>query len=77
MKNGHHINIITSDSFSILINIRGVRPYLDIGTTKTIIQSLKLSRIDLCNSLLEGSTDYQLAKLQRIQNMSVCMEYEV
>ena len=66
MKNGHHINIITSHWFSILRNIRGIRPYLDIETTKTIIQALILPWTDYCNSLLEGSTDYQLTKLQRI-----------
>ena len=69
MKNRHHINIITSHSFSILGNIRSIRPYLDIETTKTIIQALTFSRMDYCNSLLEGSANVQLAKLQRIQNM--------
>ena len=63
MMNGDHINAITSFSLSILRNIRGIRPYLDTETTKDIIQALILTRIDYCNSLFEGSANYQLAKL--------------
>ena len=77
LMNGHHINVITSHSFSILRNIRGTRPYLDIETTKTIIQALILSRIDYCNSLLEGSANYQMVNLQRIQNVGYRIIYNV
>ena len=77
MKNGHHINVITSQSLSILRNIRGIRPYLDIETTKTIIQAFILSKFDYCSSLIEGSTDYQLAKLQRHQKMGCRIIYNL
>ena len=74
VKNGHHINTITSHSFSILRNIGGIRPYFD---TETIIQVLILSRIDYFNSLLEGSANYQLAKLQGIQTMGYRIIYNL
>ena len=35
------------------------------------MQALILSRLDYCNSMLQGSANYQLHKLQKIQNM-VC-----
>ena len=35
-----------------------------------VVQALVLSKIDYCNSLLIGSAEYQIDKLQRIQNMA-------
>ena len=35
-----------------------------------VVQALVLSRIDYCNSLLMGLAEYQINKLQRIQNMA-------
>ena len=37
---------------------------------QVVIQALVLSRIDYCNLLVMGSAEYQIDKLQRIQNMS-------
>ena len=34
------------------------------------MQALVLSKLDNCNSLLIGTSEYNLGKLQRIQNMS-------
>ena len=77
MKNRYHINVLTSYSFSILRNIRGTRPYLDIETTKTTIQALIHPRIHYCDSLVKGSANYQLAKLQRIQKMGCRIIYNL
>ena len=38
---------------------------------KIMMQALLLSKLDYCNSLLMGTTDYNLDKLQKIHNM-VC-----
>ena len=35
-----------------------------------VVQALVLTRIDYCNSLLIGLAEYQIDKLQRIQNMA-------
>ena len=52
------------------MNIRRIRSKLDRDTTKNIIQALVMSKLDYCNSLLLGLADYQLNKIQQIQNMA-------
>ena len=51
-----------------LRNIARIRKYLDQDTCHHIVRSFVLSRLDYGNSLLAGSTNAQLNKLQRIQN---------
>ena len=46
------------------------RHLLDEESTKIMMQALVLSKLDYCNSLLMGITDYNLDKLQKIQNMT-------
>ena len=70
LKNGPHVNKITSSCCCKLCNIAKIRPSLDTKSVQLIIQALVLSCIDYCNSLLAGSPQYQLDKLQHIQNMS-------
>ena len=41
-----------------------------MDSMKIVIQVLVLSKLDYCNSLLAGTTGYQLDKLQCIQNMA-------
>ena len=55
LKNGPHINKITSSRYCMLHDIAKVRPCLDTKTVQLIIQSLVLSHIDYCNLLLAGS----------------------
>ena len=43
---------------------------MDKKTAQVVVQALVLSRTDYCNSLLMGSAEYQIDKLQRIQNMA-------
>ena len=54
-----------------LRNIRRVRSHLTLTATRQIVQSLVISRLDYCNSLLQGLSKYQLARLQRVQNAAV------
>ena len=70
LKNGPHINKITSSYYCKLCDIAKIRPCLHTKSAQLIIQALVLSNIDYCNSLLAGSSQYQLDKLQHIQNMS-------
>ena len=42
--------------------------------TKTLMQALVLSKLDYCNRLLIGTSEYNLDKVQRIQNMSCCVK---
>ena len=70
MKNANHINWLTSIIFVMLRDIRATRHHLDKDTTKILIQVLVMSKLEYCNSPLVGSAEYQLDKLQCIQNMA-------
>ena len=70
LKNQFHINKLTSSTFNQMLSIRRICSKLDYESTKTIIQALVMSKLDYCNSLLLGSADYQLNKIQHIQNMA-------
>ena len=77
LKHTTHINKLISSSFNTLHNISRVRCHLDQETTKILVQALILSKLDYCNSLLLGTPKYNIAKLQRIQNMSCRMIYQL
>ena len=51
-------------------NIGRVRKHLTCDAAKTIVNALVISRIDSCNSLLFGISDFLLSRLQRLQNMA-------
>ena len=68
LKDQFHINKLTSSTFNQMLSIRRICSKLDHDSTKTIIPVLVMSKLDYCNSLLLGSADYQLNKIQHIQN---------
>ena len=70
IKNSQHINKITSTAYLQLKGILRIRLSLNIQTAQVIVQALVLSKIDYCNFLLNGSPEYQLDKVQCIQNMA-------
>ena len=70
LKNKDHITRITSSTYNTLRKVHQSRSLLDENTTKNIVQALVLLRLDYCNSLLLGSPEYQMDKLQCIQNMA-------
>ena len=49
-------------------SIASIRRHLDSQSTKTLIQSLVISRLDYANSILAGVTNSQLRRLQLVQN---------
>ena len=51
-----------------LRRIGSIRRYLSKETTKTLVTSFVLSRLDYCNSLLVGLPQTLLLKLQKVQN---------
>ena len=54
--------------FLTFFNIRRIRKFLTYETAKILVNSLVLSRLDYCNSLLYGLPTVHLNKLQRVQN---------
>ena len=69
-KNDPHINKICSTCFLYLQNIIKMRHVMDKKTAQVIVQTLVLLRIDYCNALMMRLAEYQINKLQRIQNMA-------
>ena len=70
LKSTAHINKLSSTLFITTRTIARIRHLIDKEMTKTLMQALVLSELDYCNSLLVGTSEYNLDKLQRIQNMS-------
>ena len=71
-----HIDMKCKAAFSHLYSIRKIRKYLTEEATKTLVQGFIFSHIDYCNGLLYGLPDYQIKKLQRIQNMAAKLVYK-
>ena len=65
-----HFNQLTSSLYYTIRNIAWIRHLIDRDTTKILMQVLVLSRLDYCNSTFIGCTQYNLSKLQRVQNMA-------
>ena len=63
-----HVSIVCRSAFIQLRNISNIRQYLDISSTKTLMSSLVLSKLDYCNSLLFGTPKKVIHKLQKVQN---------
>ena len=64
-----NINKVCCASYSVYLhNIRRIRNFLSVESTKLLVHALVTSRIDYCNSLLYGLPQTQLCKLQRVQN---------
>ena len=70
LKSTIHISKLTSILFITIRKIAKIRHQIDKETTKILMQTLVLSKLDYCNSLLIGVNEYNLNKLQRIQNMA-------
>ena len=68
MSMSEHISHICRSSFLSLRRIGCIRPYLSDKATSCLVNSLILSRLDFCNSILTGITNEQINRLQRIQN---------
>lgn len=65
--NQHIQNVVKASNFHIR-GLRHIRPFLDEKIANTIACSIVSSRIDYCNSLLHGTSEKNLRKLQVVQN---------
>ena len=60
--------VICRSAYCELRRISTIRHYLSPEATKVLVSAFVLSKLDYCNSLLIGSPDYLLEKLQKVQN---------
>ena len=68
MRMNVHIGKICSKAFRGLYNIRQIRKFLTVQSTKTLIHAFVSLHLDNCNALLFGLPKYQLDRLQKVQN---------
>ena len=62
-------------------SLRKIRPTLDLETAKTVACAIVSARLDYCNSILYGTSNANINKLQRVQNslarvVSGCRRYD-
>ncbi|KAI4901414.1 hypothetical protein NFI96_002988 [Prochilodus magdalenae] len=63
-----HIANLTWSCRFLLYNIQRIRPFLSQEATQLLVQSLVISRLDYCNSLLAGLPLRAIRPLQLVQN---------
>ena len=63
-----HVTNISRTAYYHLHSIGRIRRYLEQGHTKQLVHALVISRIDCCNSLLNGLSVTVVEKLQHVQN---------
>ena len=71
MRLNVHICKICGKAFRGLYNIRQIRKFLTVQSTKTLVHAFISSHLDYCNALLFGLPKYQLDRLQKLQNAAV------
>ena len=70
LKKHSHINKTVQSSNLLLKGIARICPFLTLESCRLIINGLITSKVDYCNSLLAGTSNYQLRKLQALQDMA-------
>ncbi|KAI4880099.1 hypothetical protein NFI96_005218 [Prochilodus magdalenae] len=70
----HTTNLTRSCRF-LLYNIRRIRPFLSQEATQLLVQSLVISRLDYCNSLLAGLPLWAIRPLQLVQNAAARLNF--
>ena len=71
----NQINTVTKTAYYHIRRISKIRKYLDVESTKSLIQSLVISRLDYCNSLLINLPNHLIQKLQKVQNYCARLIY--
>ena len=77
MRMNVHIGKICSKAFRGLYNIRQIRKFLTVESTKTLIYAFVSSHLDYCNALLFGLPKYQLDRLQKVQNAAARVIFQI
>ncbi|XP_049332209.1 uncharacterized protein LOC125799462, partial [Astyanax mexicanus] len=72
-----HIANLTRSCRFLLYNIRRIRPFLSQEATQVLVQSLVISRLDYCNSLLAGLPLRATKPLQLIQNAAARLVFNL
>ncbi len=68
LKMNRHVNNVISSANHHLRNIRCVRKFMSVKTSKTAINAFVISRLDTNNSLLAGINKGIMVSLKKVQN---------
>jgi len=63
-----HVTSVCRAAYYHLKNIHCLKAFLTQEALVTVVHAFVTSRIDYCNSVLCGISDYSINRLQRIQN---------
>ena len=63
MKNTIHVNKLCNTLYLTLKKIAKIRQTIDMDMTRIFVQALVTLKLDYCNSLMLGSTEYNIANL--------------
>ena len=69
LKHSSHVNKLISVLFNMVHNLARNCHQLDIEMKKTLLQALILSCLNYCNRMLLGIPNYNIQKIQHIQNI--------
>ncbi|KAK3567474.1 hypothetical protein QTP86_019979, partial [Hemibagrus guttatus] len=72
-----HVTNVTRSCRFLLYNIRRIRPFLSTQATLVLVQSLVISRLDYCNSLLAGLPLNAIRPLQMVQNAAARLVFNL
>ncbi|KAK3549137.1 hypothetical protein QTP70_033346 [Hemibagrus guttatus] len=72
-----YVTNVTRSCRFLLYNIRRIRPFLSTQATQVLVQSLVISRLDYCNSLLAGLPLNAIRPLQVIQNAAARLVFNL
>ncbi|KAK3528885.1 hypothetical protein QTP70_012078 [Hemibagrus guttatus] len=72
-----HVTNVARSCWFLLYNIRRIRPFLSTQATQMLVQSLVISRLDYCNSLLAGLPLNAIRPLQMIQNTAARLVFNL
>ena len=70
MSFDHHIKHLCKSLVCHFRNLFRIRKYLNKESADTVVHAFITSKLDYCNSLFYGLPNYQLRKLQLLQNMA-------
>ncbi|XP_051791037.1 uncharacterized protein LOC127529889, partial [Erpetoichthys calabaricus] len=72
-----HISDLSRSCRYLLYNIRRIRPFLTTEATQLLVQTLVISKLDYCNSLLSGLSLKATRPLQLIQNAAARLVFDI
>ena len=75
MNMDEHVTQICKSVNYHIRNLSRIRRYIDKDTCHTAVRALITSRLDYCNSLLNGITNKNMVRLQSLQNKAARLVY--